>query len=414
MSVSGEFESVSIDKIVVVERIRKKPLTELQRQELKNSIDRLGLIHPPVVTREFTLVAGENRLNACAALGWSHIPIQWSDTLAPRELLSIEIEENVKRVDLDWKDKCDALLKFHTMHVEDDSTWTASDTAEAIGYSPPFVTEQLSVARELAAGNEMVSSAPKYSVAKGITVRTKERAAADELSAIGLLEEAPQSTDKSPILVADFLEWAPAYTGAPFNFLHCDFPYGIDADTFNQGAGAAFGGYKDTFAHYAALCDTLDQHKEALLGTSAHIIFWYSMKHHQWTLERLRAMGLWVDEYPLVWHKSDNKGTLPRPDMGPRRVYEVAFLCSWGERKIIRPVSNVFSGPTQRTGEHMSEKSEDMLAHFFRMVCDDGTRLLDPTAGSGSAIRASLRLGVRSALGLELNPEFAEAARRAL
>lgn len=417
MSVNGEFSSVAISSVIVNRdgRIRRK-LDDKHISELMDSIRRLGLIHPIVIDRGSLLIAGENRLEACEKLGWSHIPVQFADTLDERERLSLEMEENVKRKDLDWKDRCNALLRFHKMHQEATPDWTIEQTAEAIGYSLGHVAEQLQVAQEVANGNERVLAAPKLSVAVGITKRAAERARADELSSIGLLEEVDRPTSAppvSPIQVADFLSWAYAYKGPPFNFLHCDFPYGIDADKFAQGSAASFGGYKDTFEHYSNCIDAVVQNKETLLGSSAHIIFWFSMKHYAYTLDRLKE-HFWVDPYPLVWHKSDNKGTLPDPQRGPRRVYEVAFLCSHGDRKIIAPVSNTFSGPTIRTAEHMSEKSEDMLAHFFRMICDANTRLLDPTCGSGSALRAARRLGVGSLLGLEINEDFAANARRAL
>lgn len=49
----------------------------------------------------------------------------------------------------------------------------------------------------------------------------------------------------------------------------------------------------------------------------------------------------------------------------------------------------------------------------MRMVIDENTRLLDPTCGSGSALRAARSLGANSLVGLELNPEFAANATRA-
>jgi DNA modification methylase len=62
----------------------------------------------------------------------------------------------------------------------------------------------------------------------------------------------------------------------------------------------------------------------------------------------------------------------------------------------------------------MSEKPEPMLRHFFGMLVDENTILLDPTCGSGSALRAADSLGARAVLGLERNPEFAGLARDAL
>jgi 23S rRNA G2445 N2-methylase RlmL len=48
-----------------------------------------------------------------------------------------------------------------------------------------------------------------------------------------------------------------------------------------------------------------------------------------------------------------------------------------------------------------------MLEYFLSMVVTEYTNLLDPTCGSGTAIRAGAKLGARSALGLELNPTVA-------
>ena len=54
-----------------------------------------------------------------------------------------------------------------------------------------------------------------------------------------------------PIITGDFLEWAPAYTGPRFNFLHCDFPYGIDTDKRNMGSAIdVHGCYGDSFENY--------------------------------------------------------------------------------------------------------------------------------------------------------------------
>lgn len=414
---SGEHETVPLSFIWVdrTNRIRRE-VTEASIAEKMESISRIGLIHALVIKRDGRLIAGETRFTALERLGWTSVPIQWADTVSEETLLEIELEENIKRTDLPWQDQCDALRRYHQMKLDANPTWTQKDTAEAIGIDHSTVSKQLSVADAIASGDERVIAIKEYSTAVGVVKRQKERKAADELSMISLGDDDALSVStlpESPIITTSFLEWVTTYSGPSFNLIHCDFPYGINADKFNQGGAEAYGGYEDSPETYWALVKGLLQNKERLLGTSGHILFWYSMRYHNETLEALRSAGLWVDPYPLVWHKSDNKGTLPDPERGPRRVYEVAFLASHGDRKIISPVSNTYSGPTVRTGEHMSEKSEDMLAHFFRMFVDENTRLLDPTCGSGSALRAARRLGAGSVLGLELNPEFADNARRA-
>lgn len=58
----------------------------------------------------------------------------------------------------------------------------------------------------------------------------------------------------------------------------------------------------------------------------------------------------------------------------------------------------------------MSEKPQAVLRHFFRMLVDNHSSVLDPTAGSGSAIRAAVATGANRYLGIELNKEFADYA----
>lgn len=417
---SGETSAVLINFIWVDRAKRaRKIITEEAITEKMESMARIGLIHYPVIKRDGELVAGETRWIAAQRLGWTHITIQWVDTIDPRDLMKIEYEENYKRTDLTWQDQCDFLRRFHNMSLEDDASWTQEQTADAMGLAQTTVSKQLAVADAIASGDARVIAIKEYSTAVGVVKRQKDRKTADELAMlkIGDDDETEDSeTDgeviRSPIITASFLDWVTTYTGPSFNLISCDFPYGINADKFNQGSAEAYGGYEDTPDTYWNLVRALIDNRDKLLGTSGHIIFWFSMRYYTETLAAL-SEHFRVDPYPFVWHKSDNKGTLPDPERGPRRVYEVAFLCSFGDRKIIQPVSNTYSGPTVKLGEHMSEKSEDMQAYFMRMMVDENTRMLDPTCGSGSALRAARRLGAGSVLGLEMNPEYAELARRA-
>ena len=137
-------------------------------------------------------------------------------------------------------------------------------------------------------------------------------------------------------------------------------------------------------------------------------MFWFSMHYYQWTLDYINQnSGFELDPFPLIWVKSD-KGVLPEPH-GARRMYETCFYGSRGDRKIVRPVWNYFQGPTDRK-DHMSTKPEDMLRHFFRMFVDEFTYMLDPTCGSGTALRAAEGLGAKFVQGVEINEEYAKRA----
>ena len=78
-------------------------------------------------------------------------------------------------------------------------------------------------------------------------------------------------------------------------------------------------------------------------------------------------------------------------------------------------VANCISAPTNKaTTIHQSEKPIPVLNHFFQMFCDSTTRVLDPTCGSGTSIRAADGMGVEAALGIELDELYAQAAQKQL
>lgn len=408
---SETFSTIRVDEIYVKrnERIRKT-ISEDAVDDLAASIIRCGgLIHPIVIDRENTLIAGETRLRAIKKLGWERIAFQYFDSLDEREQLLIELEENVKRKDIEWKEKCDAMLKFHNIQIAAESDWTVTKTAEAMGYSVSQVSSILGVAEELEKGNKLVLAAPKLTTAKAIVARAKERQQHDMANVIADTA-GPKKTDT--ILQMDFKVWAEAYAGPKFNLVHCDFPYGINFQSTGQGAVKEFGAYKDSPRIYWELLDTMLDNIDSIFAESAHLIFWFAMNNYAETFERLSEYFV-VDPFPLIWYKSDNTGILPDFNRGPRRVYETAFFCARGDRKIIQAVSNLFGAPAIKT-IHANEKNETMLRHFFRMCVDENTRMLDPTCGSGTAVRAAKAMGSQEVLGLEIDPEFANAARAAM
>lgn len=414
---SGNFVSIAIGDIIVNR-------SERQRRELPNldvladSIKRLGLIHPIVVNRDHALVAGERRLEAARSLGHTHINCQYLDELDSLVARAIELEENVKREALPWLDEVAAVLEYHELRASEEEGWTQESTADALGLSRPAVVQRLMVAREARAGNPMVLDAPKFSTARGIVQRAESRKDDEALAALGRRSTVPtDEADASPpdsILCADFRDWAGRYEGPRFNFIHCDFPYGVGANKFNQGSASLHGGYSDTEDDYWELLITLAANLDRLVAPSAHIMFWFSMHYYDETLKFFeKNTDFRIDPFPLIWTKSDNVGILPDPERGPRRIYETCLFGSRGDRKVVRPTSNSVSLPSQRD-DHMSIKPEPMLGHFFRMFVDSNTIMLDPTAGSGGALRAAENLGASHVVGLERDPDFAARANIAL
>lgn len=403
---SGKFKTFPIDQIVINRDERQR--RELDRiPELADSIKRIGLIHPPVISRDGTLHVGERRVSAARMLGWTHIPVQFIEEMNEDELQLLELEENTRRVDLPWKDQCLAIDRYHKLRLEQDKNWTANKTAEALGLDSDEVSKKRMVARELEQGNQQVIDAPKFSVARGIVTRDQERKRASTIEKV--MDTAPEKK-VVPILNQDFLMWQPTYDGPKFNFIHCDFPYGIRADKQQQGVNVALlGSYEDSFELYRLLIQCLEASMKNVVADSAHLMFWFSLDYYQITLDLLRDAGWIINPFPLIWNKSDNVGMLPDPQRGPRRVYETCFFGSRGDRKIVRSISNLISSPTTKL-IHMSEKPIPVLSHFFKMFVDEYSTVLDPTCGGATALRAALTAGAHSVLGLEIDKKFFDLA----
>ena len=93
---------IDIDKIVVGDRIRKD-FGDIQ--ELADDIKENGLINPPVVNKDYVLLAGERRLRACKLLGWPQIEVRMMDTRDAEHELRIEITENELRKEFTWSER---------------------------------------------------------------------------------------------------------------------------------------------------------------------------------------------------------------------------------------------------------------------------------------------------------------------
>ncbi|KKK69749.1 hypothetical protein LCGC14_2930910, partial [marine sediment metagenome] len=220
------------------------------------------------------------------------------------------------------------------------------------------------------------------------------------------------SFENFEILNEDFRQWADRYTGPRFNFVHCDFPYGInlhESDLYKTAAKDH--SYDDSEDIYESLCDALIYAKDTILSASCHIMFWFPMSKYWGTYRLFLDQGFRVEQYPLFWMKSDKMGIIPDPARGPRRIYETAFIMSLGDRKVLKPTVNGAHYPSGgKDKEHASQKPQEMLEDFFRMFVDEETIALDPTCGSGTALSACIKLGARSVVGLDVSASCVELA----
>ena len=449
-----DFKFIPTSTIHIEREQRQRKVIETKG--LKDSIAQVGILNPIIITKANVLVAGERRLACALELALPSVPVRYLDDMTAEDQQVIELEENLKRADLLWQDECRAMAALHKAYETKNPQWSVSHTARELSLDMLYVQRRLKISAEL--------DNPKYNTLKDISaalslleranIRAADNAFSDIMDGVGAafddgpLADAqyphtgtvdapiPPGASSSPvprgphiattpnptpppeppdsILTTSFLTWAPAYTGPKFNFIHCDFPYGIGVFAGEMGASGAQP-YDDGEEIYwellACFCKNLDN----FMSHSAHLMFWFSFKHYEKTLDffSTHAPSLAVQKFPLVWVKSDNKGILPDYKRGPRQIYETCLIASREDRFIIKAKSNAYVSPTDRL-YHVSAKPEPMLAFFMEMFVDNTTLMLDPTCGGGSSLRAAERLGAKKVLGLELDSETAEGARHAL
>jgi hypothetical protein len=406
-----EVRPVAISMIVVNER-QRKTIDVAELKSLASDIDRYGLLHPIVISRDGTLLAGERRLRACRdILGWTHISANFLDELPYRQQFLIEFTENERRQNLTWQERMEAIYTYHKICIaEEGSAWTAEKTAADLDVTAQHVSKQLAVypKRE----DPLVKQAGSLETAANTVRRLTERYEQDMIGGIGSRFERDAIPD-NPIQIADFNTWAPAYTGRKFNVIHCDFPYGINSQNHDGQGRAERSTYDDSPETFWTLFKTLSVQLDNFCSPAAHMIFWFSPNIYGNVWEALKLLdGFRWDEHPLIWMRGENEGIAPDPQRRPRRCYEMAFFGWRGDRKLVKIKANIFKAPTERE-VHPHEKNEAMLRHFLEMVVDSGTNLFDPTCGSGSAMRAGVSLGAARVLGLEADESYAAAARRA-
>ncbi len=441
---------IKLDEIIILREARQR--RSIETSDLENSIRRIGVLQPIIINRENILQAGERRVEASRRLGLPDIPFRFADELTPIESAIIELEENVKRKDLPWQDIVRATAKIHLLFKAEYEEWSQEKTGEALSITQGTCSIYLAVAQELE--EEKVAQASTVREAYNFLSRKRQRLEDEHLEEFlspppapsagpessppsyshpALLNGGPAlapsilarplegpSPPDSTILIESFLSWAPKYAGPKFNLLHCDFPYGQQTNTSKMMSSTAFKdgrGYQDDQSTFDELLSCLIINFNNLMSVSCHLMFWYTAE-----LELLLAvqkemqaalLDLTFYRSPLIWLKSDNAGVASDVQRGPRHIYETCLLASRGGRKIVQTVGDAYAAPTDNR-LHASCKPEPMLRHFFRMLVDESTVLLDPTCGSGSALRAAESLGAKRVLGLEVQDEIARDARKAL
>lgn len=137
---SGPSSKISIKELQANPFQPRKTFSEESLEELTQSMERHGLLHPVIAVRRngsYTLVSGERRLRAAEKLGWKEIDAIIKE-MTDQDLLEIALVENLKRSDLNALEIGEGLER-----LSKEFQWTQENISEHLGLKRSTVANYL-------------------------------------------------------------------------------------------------------------------------------------------------------------------------------------------------------------------------------------------------------------------------------
>jgi len=414
--------------------------------KMVESIRSVGQLQPGICRKneaeQYELVVGERRLRACMALQRNFKFCLLEDIEDPFLLEFIQLEENLQRENLDWKEDVRAKARVHNLFTErygeatpgvPNSGHTIKDTAEHLGYSYSIIQEDVDLANFLEIPE--VESAPNKTTAKKIVKRMIEQVknreklekALENVEKLPeeqapLTEEAKEKKEKrrqapieKPVDLAEQLiqrfnqrcilgimeEKLLDFKDESIDVIFFDPPWGVEFDKNykTEGSTKLYSDPADYF--FAKVKDWLELIYQKMKPDS-HLYMFFGMGqketeeiknsapaegliHRNFLFDLFEEIGFESNRLPIIWYK---KGAhyVRAPHKWPGRSYEpIAFLRKGNKHLEKQGQPDVIiTPPTPKLkGIHPSAKHPQVYQNLILRSCKPGDTILDPMAGSG-------------------------------
>jgi len=169
---------IKLESVIIGDRIRDIDNDHIE--ELMQSIKDNGLMQPIVLSKDKRLIAGGHRLEAFIRLAgetdvsglqlnpeYQSIPYIYfedylvkvgrcdkGEVISESTLRKLEVEENVRRLDMRWQDQVKAISIYHKLSKQGKANrWSQGMTAKLLGVNQAKVSTALDLASELESGH---------------------------------------------------------------------------------------------------------------------------------------------------------------------------------------------------------------------------------------------------------------------
>jgi DNA modification methylase len=302
--------------------------------------------------------------------------------LSPLERLEIEVEENVARLDFDFKERAAALAALHELRVAQNPAQTLTQTSvEARGYEAPTeVSNAIIITQHLADPDVAKAKNAK----EALTIIRKK---AEAIHQAKLSKSVDMAKVKHQVIRGEALEVLPKLPEKSVDVILADPQYGIGADNF--GTQSATGhDYEDSYTAWKELFRAIPDQLARVAKDRAHCYLFCDPRRFD-ELSTYMVLANWtVFPTALIWSKGN--GMLPLPFHGPRRTYESILYAYRGDRKTLVVKNDLINNiPPVTNLRHGAQKPVALYCDLLARSASPGDVCLDWCGGSGPILVAA-------------------------
>lgn len=403
---------IEISSIVIKEDRQRREFLPEELNDLTESIQARGLLHPIVLRVEgenYVLVAGERRLRAMQDIyalggGFSYdtervpagfAPYSFLGDLSELEAEEAELDENIRRATLTWQERAKA-----TSHLED----LRKRQAESKGLPAPHRLDIVKEVRGSVNANDQTEVRADILISQHLhrPEVAKAKNAKEALKVLKVIERQERnvvlarsigktlSSASHTLLNEDSLAWMAKTPEGVFDVILTDPPYGMGADEFGDSGGRAAGahGYKDDYETFMRCVTALAFEGFRITKPQAHMYCFCDFDKFSQVKALMAEAGWNVFRTPLIWFKPNGQRA-PWPENGPQRKYECILFAEKGKKKITQLKGDVLEHPTEANLGHSAQKPIALYRDLLNRSCNPGDRVLDGFAGTGPILPAA-------------------------
>jgi DNA modification methylase len=337
-----------------------------------------------------------------------NLPVNYIGELDQIDAYEVELEENIRRLDLDWKDRVEATAQLFELRKLQATKKglpepTVRDLAEELrgsgdGSQQEATRQELIVSRHLS--DPEVAKAKTVSEGFKILKRKEELRRSAEL---GELVGKTLSAAAYSIWKGDCLDVMQGFEKESFDVILTDPPYGIDAQDFNDSGKLVSGShfYDDSYETWAPLMQNFAVESWRIAKPQAHLYMFCDVDRFCELKAIMSAQAWKVFRTPLIW-ANPTAMRAPWPESGPQRKWQMILYATKGDRPVTRLYPDVVSYPSDPNLNHHAQKPVALYRDLLQRSIRPGDSVIDPFCGSGPIFPAAHELKCR-ATGIEMD-----------